>query len=422
MKSILDWLLIIVGSFFTLKSYKKICFEKNCSVSLIIICVVYVFCVLPILFNYLIGVPQYASLYWYRVFIEPMNNTRVSIIYDIYILFSLIILFIYSNKYKTKSVSKSKIMFVNGTFFSKIMVVMPYIYILISGTFNNYLKYNTTTMRGFEMVNSSYFTILNAFIFMSLFTYYSNFFKSEKKTFFSYFWFILYNISIIWIVGKRYIIANILLTIIYYLSQSELSLSLRKKMYTLIPLIILLLVSFSGFYLIAVKPLRDTSTNNVYEMLRVDFGRDDVIKYTIEKDLIKNERILEFRGQSFLSSLLVLVPRRIWPSKPYPHYMYLTASLLNTTIFELPAGTTPSWYEMCISNFGYIGMIIACLGLLLLCKISDNSKNIDTKYIWLLFMIVLLTQGIEGYAIYIVLLIILYIISFLKRLKSDMNN
>ena len=36
-------------------------------------------------------------------------------------------------------------------------------------------------------------------------------------------------------------------------------------------------------------------------MLRVDFGRDDVIKYVINKEIIRGERILEYRGETFLS-------------------------------------------------------------------------------------------------------------------------
>ena len=175
-------------------------------------------------------------------------------------------------------------------------------------------------------------------------------------------------------------------------------------MFKLVPVFLITLICFSGLYLKVVRPLSDTSFDSIYEMLRVDFGRDDVIKYTIEKEIIKNERILEYRGETMLGLLLQFVPRKIWPGKPYPHYMYLTSSLLNVNIFKLPAGTTPSYYEMAISNFGYFGFIFAIFTLLLLCYFADKSQSIDTKYIWTMLMVVLLTQSMDIYIIYIFIL------------------
>ena len=211
----LDWILIIIGTMIVLKAYKKVCFECNCSLANIVICLVYIFCILPILLNYLIGIPNYDTLYWYKVFIGPMNNEKITIIYDIYILFSIILLFIYSKKYKPKPLSNNKFPLINSKIISTIVILLPYIYIVLTGTIKNYLVYGTKTYRGFENINTSHFVLMMAFIFLSLFTYYSNFFKNEKKTKLSYFLFLLYNFSIIWISGKRFIIASIIL---YYIT------------------------------------------------------------------------------------------------------------------------------------------------------------------------------------------------------------
>ena len=62
---IVDWLMIIT-TIVTYKSYKKLVFDRYCSIS----------CV-PIILNYLIGMPQYTVVYWYKAFIEPMNNVDV---------------------------------------------------------------------------------------------------------------------------------------------------------------------------------------------------------------------------------------------------------------------------------------------------------------------------------------------------------
>ena len=328
-------------------------------------------------------------------------------------------IYIYSSEFKPKNTPNDKLMFFNSNIFGKIIVLSPFIYILISGTLKNYMVYNTQSLRGFDINNSSYFTNLIALIFLSLFSYYSSFFKKEKKRKVDYIVFILYNLLIIWIVGKRFIFANIAITILYYLSQLDLKENIRRKMFKLVPVFLITLICFSGLYLKVVRPLSDTSFDSIYEMLRVDFGRDDVIKYTIEKEIIKNERILEYRGETMLGLLLQFVPRKIWPGKPYPHYMYLTSSLLNVNIFKLPAGTTPSYYEMAISNFGYFGFIFAIFTLVLLCYFADKSKNVDTKYIWTMLIVILLTQSMDIYIIYIFIFVMCKILEFMYKWKKN---
>lgn len=41
-------------------------------------------------------------------------------------------------------------------------------------------------------------------------------------------------------------------------------------MFKILPILGISLILFSGFYLIAIRPLSDTSFESVYEMLRVD--------------------------------------------------------------------------------------------------------------------------------------------------------
>ena len=115
-----------------------------------------------------------------------------------------------------------------------------------------------------------------------------------------------------------------------------------------------------------------------------------------------------------------MIPRKIWSNKPYPHYMYLTGHLLNLNINNLPAGTTPSWYEMCICNFGVFGIFIGILFLPFICKIADKSRNIDTKAIWLILLIVLLTQSMDAYIVYIFILVFVEFLNALfggKKIK-----
>lgn len=412
-----DWILIVLSSIFTFISLKKICFIKNCSIANFIICIIYVFCVTPILFNYIIGIPDYNTAYWYKVFVSSMRNETISVIYDLYIFFTILLLFLYSNKFIPKEITNPKMLFFNTKPFCLLITISPFIYIMISGTINNYFTYNTQSLRGFDINNSNYFTMLMALIFLSMFTYYSNYFKERKNNLSRIVSFSVYNFLIIWVVGKRFIFANIAITILFYLSQIDISVKKRKKMFKLIPILLILLLCFSSFYLKVVRPLSDTSTDSIYEMLRVDFGRDDVIKYTIEKELIKNERILEYRGQTFVGLLTQLVPRKVWHNKPYPHYMYLTSSILDLKIDKLPAGTTPSYLEMTISNFGSVGLLVGAISMLLFCYFIDKIKNIDIKFIFTMLLVILLTQSMDIYIIYIFIILIYKILELMLKLR-----
>lgn len=81
-----DCFLILTTTGIVLLAYKRVVFRENCSVANYVIIVLYVFCVLPIILNYMVGLPQYITAYWYKPFIEPMHNEQVSIIYDLYIM------------------------------------------------------------------------------------------------------------------------------------------------------------------------------------------------------------------------------------------------------------------------------------------------------------------------------------------------
>ena len=389
---LLDWILIFIGFFALIKSYRNVVFNKNCSIANYIIIILFVFCILPILFNYIIGIPSYNTTYWYKPFIAPMKNELISIIYDIYIIFC--ILFLYFPFVRTKKTLKIKnensltSILRNNRIVSLILILSPLFLIIFTNTWKNYLIFNVAASREFsENVNIS---LMTPCLLLSLITFFATFYKENitlKKFIFS----LLYFFVIVWISGKRFMIANIIVLLVFYVVNLELKEITRKRLFKLVPILGILLVVFSAFYLIKIRPLSDTSFDSVYEMLRVDFGRDDVIKYVINKEIINGERILDYRGQSFIGLVASFVPRKIWPNKPYPHYMYLTASILSLDKFNLPAGTTPSLLEMTICNFGNAGFIVGILLLPLLCIMIDKCRDIDSKAILLIVFVVLLT-------------------------------
>lgn len=69
LRFVLDWTLIILSTVLAFKSYRRIIYASRASVGEYVFLVLWVFCCLPIFFDYLIGRPTYTTVYWYQVFI-----------------------------------------------------------------------------------------------------------------------------------------------------------------------------------------------------------------------------------------------------------------------------------------------------------------------------------------------------------------
>lgn len=419
MSILLDWVLIFISFFVLIKAYKNIVYIKNCSIANYVAVILFVFCVFPIFLNYIVGIPSYNTTYWYKPFIAPMTNEKVNVIYDIYILSCILFLYFLLVRKRKSTILREENSLTsilrNNKLISFLLILSPIFLIMLTNTWGNYLIFNVNTSRGFSGNAST--SLMTPCLLVSLITFFATFYKEKlslKKILLS----LLYFFAIVWISGKRFMIANIIILFIFYIVNMDLNDFTRKRIFRMVPILGILLVTFSAFYLIKVRPLSDVSFNSVYEMLRVDFGRDDVIKYVINKEIINDERILDYRGQSFIGLVTAFIPRKIWPNKPYPHYMYLTASILSLNKLNLPAGTTPSLLEMTISNFGWIGFLVGVLLLPLLCLMIDKCKDIDSKAIWLILIVVLLTQSIDVYLITIVFYIIIRIFTILFKNKS----
>ena len=417
---------ILISSCITVNSYKRIVKNKCSSIAHFIVLVEYVFLCIPILLNYCIGIPTYNYISWYKSFLPSMESESIAFIYDMYILVSIILLYCYARSYdrRKSKYKKYEDIKLNGLFnnriFLTIVIVSPIIYIILSGKMTSYLIYASSGGRGIE--DTGFTTFLSMLILFSIYAFCYQFF-TKPVTKGRFLILLLYSFAISWINGKRFIIALMLIVYLFFYTRSDLSKKTRKKLEIYTPFLFVALVLFSYYYLVVIKPLSDVSFNSVYDMLRVDFGRDDVIKYVINKELFQKSRILDYRGETFLSTFLTFVPRAIWPNKPYPHYMYLTASILGTSIDKLPAGTTPSWFEMCIANCSWLGFVIGIVFIPILCKWCDRLKSIPYQMLMLVFIIVLVTQSTDAYVGFLVLIIVQFLIAkFIGKGRLLFNN
>lgn len=416
---IVDWLMILITTIVTYKSYKKLVFDRYCSVSFYVVFIVYIFCCVPIILNYLIGMPQYTVVYWYKTFIEPMNNADVSAIYDIYITFAIFTLYIYGTKMNRRLVSRATEL--NNVLRNEnekpwiyvFGIASPVLYVLLSGNASKFLIYSSMNLRG---VSGQDNLILNSLILVSLFCtcimLFSGRITAKKMCIL-----VLITLILAWLQGKRFIIAVMGVFYLFFLTKSELGEKGRKRVFWILPIMGITLIAFSAFYLAVIKPLSNMNFDSVYDMLRVDFGRDDVIKYVIYEEFFKKNHILDYPGQSFFSTLFIFIPRIIWPNKPYSHYQYLTSSILNLPISKLPAGTTPCWYEMTLCNFGYLGYLVGIFGLIIFCYFADTMKQTKSKSLVFMFILVLLTQNTDVYVVYILFIFMYYLEQHIKHPK-----
>jgi hypothetical protein len=176
-----------------------------------------------------------------------------------------------------------------------------------------------------------------------------------------------------WINGKRNFVAIEILLLMYAYWRKG---YLRGKTLAVVGCsAVVLLGAFSCFYQHTLRGI-DTvavSLEEVYENVRIDYGRDDCIKLTIYTELYPEEgRILEYRGQSCLFYPSMFIPRRVWPDKPWPYSVYFTARMLEMPVEHLGWTMTTSVLEEAIANFGWWGMILGPLLISVMCRIGDS--------------------------------------------------
>lgn len=97
-----DCLLIISSTYVLIRCTNRLLMKPGAFLGNYVILIVWVFCVLPILLDYLVGRPTFQTVYWYQHFIKPTEDNEVSSIYDILIFVSMYALYFFSNSHESK--------------------------------------------------------------------------------------------------------------------------------------------------------------------------------------------------------------------------------------------------------------------------------------------------------------------------------
>ena len=185
----------------------------------------------------------------------------------------------------------------------------------------------------------------------------------------------------LWTQGKRSSVALAALLLLYLLWMRG---TLRGTRFIAVALSVGLgLGAFSYLYQTRVRDVRVEDTDmrsrqasTFYVNLRIDYGRDAVIKQSIFAELDPGRmQILDHRGQSLIFYGLFWVPRRLWPGKPFPYAVYVTSAIMRTPARDFQWGVTTSVLDEAVANFGWAGLLIGPLIPARVCAIGDRRRS-----------------------------------------------
>jgi hypothetical protein len=179
----------------------------------------------------------------------------------------------------------------------------------------------------------------------------------------------------LWVFGKRSIVAMTLLFGLYVLWRR--GVLRRGALFVVGVAAILLMAWISTTYQSEVRGQHSQEGALYYDGVRLDYGRDASIKLALHHELHERTRpVLEFRGQSLLFYATIAVPRELWPEKPWPYTVYLTAAALESRKKDyLGWALTTSWLDEAVANFSWAGLLLGPLLLAWVCRFGDGSGS-----------------------------------------------
>lgn len=168
-----------------------------------------------------------------------------------------------------------------------------------------------------------------------------------------------------WLVGKR---SAVFMAVVIFLYPLWWKGTLRgRKLYATVLLVGVALTSFSAVYQVYLRwgtpGLEVQRSSSVrYDTLRVDVGRDHVIKYCLLVEVDHNfPAVQDYRGQSFVQYLTAPIPRSLWRGKPQNFSSQVTSAVAGRAMYSGEGGLTTSALAEGITSFGLWGLVLGPL-------------------------------------------------------------
>lgn len=396
------------------------------SVAMPAVAVMFVFLCFPIVLDYTIGRPNFIG---FAGFYQAMLSKPAAIYYNLYIIFVGLIFTRYIRKSKEKQfvVTPSYTNYISSQIYNRryllwIVMLLPIIAVAFSYHPSEYLDYKAIQLdHSIKFKDTHVFvskaTLLSA-IAGSLLIYYLK--RGKLSSILPKY--ILYAVLLFiafWVDGKRGIwvkYAFNLLVFGWLLGKLKPGPLLRRALIIIVVLINMVLLYGKDF-------AEDVATSrDIYSSFRINMGRDQTIKFTMYREFVENKPILEYRGQSFLFDAFFYVPRAIWSKKPYPYAVYFVTSVLNYPPEPIGWSFTTCILEEFISNFGIIGILLAPLFLLWICKVGDRSPNTITKFFAIIVIVFFLFTQLAAFMPLFLVFLFLFLKEKFKKKKKTIPN
>ena len=312
------------------------------------------------------------------VIFKAMTDVRVALMYDLFVVSVSIILY----KWAKKTEDLSTLIIINSlknirlspkmTIILFIISFLPVIFALFSPNPSIYLNFaflykeNLTT----SLIDILYFNeVVSPIIYISLMAILLLY--VGKKNLFSIYLLIFLTL---WVSQKRAFIFFALGGILFIdLLQQR----FHNNIYRFIKKTILLFLIAIGYFIIyannTIKGIGD-SGYSTYVM----YGTRHYCMKTAIYDSLRDNKILDYPGQSVLFDLLFFIPRTYWENKPVMYQRYFTSYVLGRNVDD----DVNKWLNLLVnvwteftSNFGLIiGSLIALYLIKFLVNISKDNK------------------------------------------------
>lgn len=365
---------------------------------------------LPILLDIILGIPIYD--FKFQGFQQASQDNATSLIYNIYTSFIIILFLRRLDKYRFR-LSHNEILVTlqkikHNRKYLYILSILPIFLLLFVDNPMMYLVYRAINP-DYEIPDGPINGLLMNSTLIAGITGPILLFTVEKRTYsrlnkmLKILFLLFITFMAAYLNGKRFIIPIIIIcygSLHYYYGIKN-----KIKLLFILSIVISLFVGFILFY---GKNLGG-DWNEIYSRMRIDFGRDDVTKYTIYETFIRGGNILEYNFQSFLFNMTFFIPRNIWPDKPLPYAVYLTSSLLGyREVRMLGWSMTTSIFEESLANLRIIGFFFPFFYMHIIKKI--NNINMIPRFLGMMLVLMLIVVQFSAMNA----LFILFVITLLK--------
>lgn len=336
-----------------------------------------IFCGLPLVLDIFFGKPEYITYPGFRV---ATRDPLTAIVYAVYVSMVPVVLFVVGKSRRHAAASPTTTDLLASSIERSLrriwpalfaILVLPVILALAAPDPSIYLNYAVSVTQDLTPNEAAFHTLVGLSARLSLVAGASLLLITKPIRLYHIALIFPFVVMAIWLDGKRNIVALAIVLIGYVLWQKGL-LSGSRLLIAGIAMVLVMGV-YSTLY---AENVRQWEDSRMYELARIDYGRDSRIKMTLYAELNPDEmQILNYRGESVVFYGGMYIPRSLWSDKPFPYAQMFTSALYFAEPRFWGWSMTTSWLEEAIANFSWAGLIAGPVVPALICRWSDDRRS-----------------------------------------------